>query len=61
MSDLYDFWFMKKEEKIPELLVIANRLKALRKERGYKSYEHIAFELEMSRSSYWRLERWCEF
>jgi transcriptional regulator with XRE-family HTH domain len=47
---------MKKEEKIPELLIIAEKLKTLRKEKGYKSYEHIAFELGMSRSAYWRLE-----
>jgi transcriptional regulator with XRE-family HTH domain len=47
---------MKKDEKIPELLIIAEKLKALRKEKGYKSYEHIAFELGMSRSAYWRLE-----
>lgn len=47
---------MKKAEKIPELSVIANRLKQLRKERGYNNYEHIAFDLDMSRSAYWRLE-----
>lgn len=47
---------MKKDEKIPELLIIAEKLKAFRKEKGYKSYEHIAFELGMSRSAYWRLE-----
>ena len=43
--------------KIPELEAIAHRLRELRKERGYRNYEHIAFELEMSRSAYWRLEK----
>ncbi len=45
-----------KEDRTPELLVIAERLKELRKQKGYKNYEHIAFELGMSRSAYWRLE-----
>lgn len=39
-----------------ELIAISGRLKALRKERGYSNYEHIAFELGMSRSAYWRIE-----
>jgi transcriptional regulator with XRE-family HTH domain len=39
-----------------ELNAIAIRLKELRKEKGYSNYEHIAFELGMSRSAYWRLE-----
>lgn len=47
---------MEKSEKLPELLVISDRLKAIRKEKGYANYEHIAFELGMSRSAYWRLE-----
>ncbi|MBP7808635.1 MAG: helix-turn-helix transcriptional regulator [Bacteroidia bacterium] len=47
---------MEKKEKTPELLDIAARLKELRKDKGFKNYEHIAFELGMSRSAYWRLE-----
>lgn len=47
---------MKKTEKSPELEKIAARLKEIRKEKGFKNYEHIAFELGMSRSAYWRLE-----
>lgn len=46
----------KGKETVPELLKIAARLQKLRKEKGYKSYEHIAYELGMSRSAYWRLE-----
>jgi transcriptional regulator with XRE-family HTH domain len=47
---------MKKPEKVPELTDVSERLKELRKEKGFKNYEHIAFELGMSRSAYWRLE-----
>lgn len=50
------FTVMKKTEKSPELEKIAARLKEIRKEKGFKNYEHIAFELGMSRSAYWRLE-----
>ncbi len=39
-----------------ELKLIAKRLKELRKTHGYSNYEHIAYELEMSRSAYWRIE-----
>ena len=44
-----------------ELHRIGERLKEIRKERGYKSYEHIAFDLGMSRSAYWRLEAGSNF
>ena len=47
---------MEKSEKLPELLALSNRLKELRKEKGYANYEHIAYDLGMSRSAYWRLE-----
>lgn len=50
-----------KEEESVELKAIAERLKALRKQKGYKNYEHIAFELGMSRSAYWRLETGANF
>lgn len=42
--------------KVPELTAVSERLKELRKEKNFKNYEHIAFELGMSRSAYWRLE-----
>ena len=40
---------------------IGKRLKELRKKRGYKNYEHIAFDLGMSRSAYWRIESGANF
>jgi transcriptional regulator with XRE-family HTH domain len=47
--------------KVEELNAIALRLKELRKSKGYSNYEHIAFELGMSRSAYWRLETGANF
>ena len=44
-----------------ELKKIAERLKAVRKEKGYNNYEHIAYDLGMSRSAYWRLESGANF
>jgi transcriptional regulator with XRE-family HTH domain len=44
-----------------EYQAIAQRLKELRKAKGYSNYEHIAFALEMSRSAYWRLETGVNF
>ncbi|RZJ76314.1 MAG: XRE family transcriptional regulator [Flavobacterium sp.] len=46
---------------LPELELIAQRLKDLRKEKGYSNYEHIAYDLGMSRSAYWRLESGANF
>ncbi len=46
----------KKTENLLELKLIGERLKELRKTHGYSNYEHIAYELDMSRSAYWRLE-----
>lgn len=47
---------MAKQVKFVELKLIGQRLKELRKEHGYSNYEHIAYELEMSRSAYFRIE-----
>ena len=44
-----------------EYKAIAQRLKELRKSKGFSNYEHIAFALEMSRSAYWRLETGVNF
>jgi transcriptional regulator with XRE-family HTH domain len=55
---------MKTTDKNPiesEYMAIASRLKELRKIKGYSNYEHIAFELGMSRSAYWRLETGVNF
>jgi transcriptional regulator with XRE-family HTH domain len=44
-----------------EYQAIAERLKELRKAKGFSNYEHIAYALEMSRSAYWRLETGVNF
>lgn len=51
----------KETSQIPELKQIGERLKELRKAKGYNNYEHIAFDLQMSRSAYWRLENGANF
>jgi transcriptional regulator with XRE-family HTH domain len=40
---------------------ISKRLKQLRKAKGFKNYEHFAYELGMSRSAYWRIEKGSNF
>ena len=55
---------MKKSDESPyesEYKAIASRLKEIRKERGYSNYEHVAYELGMSRSAYWKLESGVNF
>ena len=59
-----EIWNMKDSDQKTnneELAAIAQRLKELRKAKGYSNYEHIAFALEMSRSAYWRLETGANF
>lgn len=53
----------KSKENINEIeyQAIAQRLKELRKAKGFSNYEHIAYALEMSRSAYWRLETGVNF
>lgn len=51
----------KKVEKLPEIISIGERLRELRKAKGYASYEHISYELKMSRSAYWQLEKGANF
>ncbi|MBU3661511.1 MAG: helix-turn-helix transcriptional regulator [Flavobacteriales bacterium] len=51
----------KQEDYSQDFLWISNRLKELRKDRGFNNYEHFAFELGMSRSAYWRIERGSNF
>ena len=40
---------------------ISKRIKELRKEKGFNNYEHFAYELGMSRSAYWRIEKGSNF
>ena len=51
----------KVNNEFPEFGHIAERLRVLRKAKGYSNYEHIAFDLGMSRSAYWKLESGANF
>ncbi len=57
-----NFCFMQEsEEFVKDYEWISKRLKELRKQKGYKNYEHFAYELGMSRSAYWRIEKGANF
>lgn len=46
-----------KGKQIPELPKLAERVKKLRKEKGYNSHEAFAFEIGISRTQYNKYER----
>lgn len=46
---------MKSEKEV--LIEIGLRFKLLRKEKGFKSYEHFAIENDLSRMHYWQIEK----
>jgi transcriptional regulator with XRE-family HTH domain len=39
------------------LIKIGNRLRELRKAKGYSSYENFALDFDLPRMQYWRLEK----
>lgn len=41
----------------PRILLIAERLKEIRVKAGYTNYEDFAYESEINRMQYWRLEK----
>ena len=42
----------------PDIIeMLANRIKTLRKAKGYSSYEKFAIEHDISRMQYWRYEK----
>jgi transcriptional regulator with XRE-family HTH domain len=46
---------MKSEKEV--LTEIGLRLKMLRKQKGFTSYEHFAIEHDLSRMHYWKIEK----
>ena len=44
----------------PRLVAIGQRIKALRIAKGYNSAEIFAYEHDLNRVSYWRMERGCK-
>jgi len=45
----------------PRILEISKKLKELRIEKGYTSYENFAIENGISRMQYWRMEQGSNF
>jgi transcriptional regulator with XRE-family HTH domain len=54
MLRIKEFSGMNREEKV--LKEIGARLKKLREDAGYSSYENFAIQHELSRMQYWRME-----
>ena len=53
---------MEKFEKIDlRIKEIGDKLKKVRKEKGHNSYENFAFDNELSRVQYWRMEKGTNF
>ena len=46
-----------KKEKSKEVLLLAERIKSLRKQAGYKSYEIFAYDNNITRSQWGRYEK----
>lgn len=51
----------KKKEVDKRIIKIGEKLKKMRIEKGYKSYEPFAFDNEIGRHQYWRIERGANF
>jgi len=53
------FRLMEKEDKEldNEILQIAEKIKTLRKEKGYTSYETFAYDFDINRVQYYRIEK----
>lgn len=52
---------MSKKQLDPRIVAVCQRLKQIRIDRGYKSYEHFALEHcdQLGRMSVWRVEQGC--
>lgn len=45
----------------PDILIIAQKVRQLRKENGWTSYESFAWDNNLSPRQYWRLEKGTNF
>ncbi len=52
---------MKKKQLDPRIHKIAKKIKQLRIDAGYTSYETFAFDKELPRMQYWRMEAGTNF
>jgi hypothetical protein len=61
---LSDFSAMKKSEETPlddRIIKIGEKLQSLRKAKGYTSYENFAWDNDLPRVQYWRMEKGTNF
>ncbi len=45
----------------PRIIKIGEKLKKLRKDKGYSSYENFAWDNNLPRMQYWRMEKGTNF
>ena len=57
MNNQEDFPKSGQENLDPRIAKIANKIKELRVEKGYTSHETFAWEHELNRVQYWRIEK----
>jgi hypothetical protein len=50
-----------KRELDPRIIKIAEKLKKIRIEKGFTSYENFAWDNGLVRQQYWRMEKGCYF
>lgn len=42
---------------LPEIEKVAKKIKQLRKDKGYTSFQALAYDYELNRVQYWRIEK----
>jgi hypothetical protein len=60
---LFEFSFMKDSDKDLDkrIIKIGEKLQLLRKQKGYTSYESFAWDHDLPRVQYWRMEKGTNF
>ncbi|MGQ0830010.1 MAG: helix-turn-helix domain-containing protein [Bacteroidota bacterium] len=62
MKPIKEIWVMAKRSfSEKNRMRIAEKIKRLRIDKGYTSYENFAYENDLSRVQYWRMERGTNF
>ena len=62
MSEIYCLMAKKKTEKVDNrILEVSQKIKKLRIKKGYTSYESFAWDNELNRVQYWRMEKGANF
>ncbi|RAR71516.1 helix-turn-helix transcriptional regulator [Flavobacterium aciduliphilum] len=63
LNQKYEFYLIMEDSRQYDLIIskIATKLKKLRIEKGYTSYENFAHQHDLSRIQYWRMEKGTNF